>query len=169
MPILRKAIYTAVILGVIGLVDLHQVDASLSGTYTGWAASRKKPQTLIREHHIFQQPDADDSLKHEEQDEHDEEEAKLPQDDDALAKVRSMYDSNVKLPEALKLCLKTDVYPLDGNPSVMMRRHAFLSKLHSLADDQLTKECVHCVHILSLLILTWFPCAVSVVLSAHRY
>ena len=111
MPILRKAIYAAVILGVIGHVGLHQVGASLSGTYTGWTALRKELQKFMRENNIFQQLDADDELQHEEQDDHDEEEAELPQDDDALAKARASFCS---ASDSVGGCIAPGLLPFSG-------------------------------------------------------
>ena len=143
----------------LGHVDLEQVDESLSGTYSGWSALRKELQQIIKDTHHFVKQVAR-TEDEEDDDDHDEEEAELPQngDDELLAKVRSQYDSNVKLPELCKQCLKTDVYPLDGNPPVMMRKHAILSKLPSLAYDQFTKEYVH---ILSLHMLTRSVCGID--------
>ena len=149
MPVLRRSIYVAMMLGVTGHVDLHQVDASLSGTYTSWSTLRNVLQTFIRDSHSFPhapppQHDEDDDAEAEEQ----------PNAADVaaeLANVRSLYESNAKLPEALRHCLKTEAYPLDGNPSVMMRTHAVLSKLPSVAYDVMNKDRVH---LQSLLILT---------------
>ena len=142
MPVLRKSIYAAMMLGVTGHVDLHQVDASLSGTYTGWSTLRKVLQTFIRDSHSF--PHAPPPQDDEDDDAEAEEEPDAADVDDAeLANVRSLYESNAKLPEALRHCLKTEAYPLDGNPSVMMRTHAVLSKLPSVAYDVLNKDRVH--------------------------
>ena len=148
--ILRESINAVMIHGVAVHVDLHQVDASLSWTYTGWSTLRKVLQTFIGDSHSFPhvapppQDDEDDDAEAEEQ-------PNAADADAELANVRFLYESNAKLPEALRHCLKTDAHPLDGNPSAMMRTHAVLSKLPSVAYDVLNKDRVH---LQSLFILT---------------